>query len=195
MTGEAGQHSGMRLLNRDFLLRSRLESQVRVAGPPYPPPPAGHSPLARCGHQPPQIDDHTRSCKSFSVKQKSRHLLCFQITQANICSRLLGKFFPCCLLGVQISSAALGEQPPPLLLLLPSRLESGQPTGLAWCVTDCRRPRRSLPRIGGPVIHSSVASGGGHLLRWKYVQCFCSGVLNLQVLATGGGAQAWQRAA
>lgn len=48
--------------------------------------------------------------RSNFLPDKSGCLLCFQIAQANICSCLLGKFL-CCLLGVQISSASLREQP------------------------------------------------------------------------------------
>lgn len=52
------------------------------------------------------IEDH----RSNFLPNKEGHLLCFEITQANICSCLLGKFLPC-LLSVQISSAALREKP------------------------------------------------------------------------------------
>lgn len=105
LTVEAGQRSSRRPLNRNFLLQSRPASQLGATG------------FAAGWLQPPLaevIDCHTQMMaedhRSLFCSNKEGHLLCFQITQANICSSLLGKFLPC-LLGVQISPAALGEQP------------------------------------------------------------------------------------
>lgn len=114
LTVEAGQHSSRRSLNRNFLLRSRFASQVSVTGCT-----AGwlQPSLAGVINCPKQMI--IEGYRSDSLSKKSGHLLSFQIAQANICSCLLGKFVHC-LLGVQISSAALREQP----LLPRGRVES-----------------------------------------------------------------------
>lgn len=104
------------------------------------------------------------------------HLLCFRITQANICSCFLGKFSPC-LLGVQIFSAALREQP-----LLP-RGKHSRPTNRITMVCYCLlRPCCSLTRTGALIQFSHLSSiwrSSGKMEKKLYH--VSSGVVNLQV--------------